>query len=119
MAYGDAQLTVVELGAGTGVVGLELAGKARREDWVVLTDLPEVCPLLEENAGRVGTGTAGASVHVQALSWGSSEHARELALLLGKGGDGAGTRGRELTHIVCSDLVRKLRGTDIWDIHTD
>jgi precorrin-6B methylase 2 len=40
---------VVELGAGTGAAGLALAA-AHPHARVVLTDLPEVCPLLQANA---------------------------------------------------------------------
>jgi len=56
----------------------------------VLTDLPEVCPLLQANA----QGYAG--VEVRPLAWGCAAHAQavrdELALT-------------PVSHIICSDLV--------------
>jgi hypothetical protein len=80
---------VVELGAGTGAVGLAIAA-AHPHARVVLTDLPEVCPLLQANAqGYPGVG-------VRPLSWGCATHARalrdELALT-------------PVSHVICSDLV--------------
>jgi len=43
--------TALELGSGTGYVGLELAKTLGKEDMIILTDLEEVCPLLELNKG--------------------------------------------------------------------
>lgn len=80
---------VVELGAGTGAAGLALAA-AHPHARVVLTDLPEVCPLLQANA----RGYAG--VEVRPLSWGSTEHAQALQTEL----DPA-----PISCIICSDLV--------------
>ena len=80
---------VVELGAGTGAVGLAIAA-AHSHARVVLTDLPEVCPLLRANAQGYP------SVDVRPLSWGCATHAQalrdELALT-------------SISHVICSDLV--------------
>jgi len=76
----------VELGAGTGIAGLAIA-VAHPHARVVLTDLPEVCPLLQTNA----QGYPG--VEVRPLAWGCAAHARALRDELA------------LTHIICSDLV--------------
>ena len=79
----------VELGAGTGIAGLAIAA-AHPHARVVLTDLPEVCPLLQTNA----EGYPG--VEVRPLAWGSVAHAQalrdELALT-------------PVSHVICSDLV--------------
>ncbi|KAI9509809.1 putative methyltransferase-domain-containing protein [Russula earlei] len=79
----------VELGAGTGAAGLALAA-AHPYARVVLTDLPEVCPLLQNNA----RGYPG--VEVRALAWGCTAHARALRDELGL---------TPISHIICSDLV--------------
>lgn len=80
---------VVELGAGTGAAGLALAA-AHPHARVVLTDLPEVCPLLQANAqGFAGVG-------VRPLSWGYAAHAQALQAEL----DPA-----PISCIICSDLV--------------
>lgn len=80
---------VVELGAGMGAVGLAIAA-AHPHARVVLTDLPEVCPLLQANA----QGYPG--VEVRPLSWGCATHVQalqdELALT-------------PISHVICSDLV--------------
>jgi len=80
---------VVELGAGTGAAGLALAA-AHPHARVVLTDLPEVCPLLQANArGFTGVG-------VRPLSWGCAAHARALQAELGPA---------PISSVICSDLV--------------
>ncbi|KAI0303666.1 putative methyltransferase-domain-containing protein [Multifurca ochricompacta] len=79
----------VELGAGSGVAGLALAA-AYPHSRVVLTDLPEVCPLLRTNA----RGYAG--VWVRPLVWGCAAHAQALRDELGP---------VTISHIICSDLV--------------
>jgi Lysine methyltransferase len=79
----------VELGAGTGVAGLALAADHLHAN-VVLTDLPEVCPLLQTNArGRPG-------VTVRPLAWGCAAHAQALRDELGLS---------PVSHVICSDLV--------------
>jgi hypothetical protein len=80
---------VVELGAGTGAAGLALAA-AHPHARVVLTDLPEVCPLLQANAqGFPGVG-------VRPLSWGCDAHAQGLQAELSP---------EQISCIICSDLV--------------
>ncbi|KAI5119426.1 hypothetical protein M0805_009877 [Coniferiporia weirii] len=112
-------LTIVELGSGTGYVGLKLAEKlsqcGRRSDLLILTDLPDVCFLLQESLRneRRRWATRPAQVAVQdylpvnviPLPWGNPEKARELsnALVTNKGD---GLRNiRYLSHLICSDLV--------------
>lgn len=79
----------VELGAGMGVAGLTLAA-AYLHAKVVLTDLPEVCPLLQANA----RGCPG--VTVRPLTWGCAAHAQALRDELGP---------LPISHVICSDLV--------------
>ena len=81
--------TVVELGAGTGAAGLALA-VAHAHARVVLTDLPEVCPLLQSNAREYP------GVEVRPLAWGSAAQAQELRDELGL---------IPISHVICSDLV--------------
>ncbi|ETW83399.1 hypothetical protein HETIRDRAFT_383456, partial [Heterobasidion irregulare TC 32-1] len=108
--HGASQLTVVELGSGTGIVGLKLAERLARtgtdsSNLVVLTDLPEVCPLLQENLQQHAALTE-RDVWVRALPWGSRAHADTLAEELGLRADPPSeARPRYPTHIVCSDLV--------------
>jgi len=80
---------VVELGAGTGAAGLAIAA-AHPHARVVLTDLPEVCPLLQANA----QGYPG--VEVRLLSWGCATHAQALRDKLAL---------TPVSHVICSDLV--------------
>ncbi|KAF8271167.1 putative methyltransferase-domain-containing protein [Lactarius quietus] len=87
--FGAEGVVVVELGAGTGAAGLALAA-AHPHARVVLTDLPEVCPLLQANA----RGFAG--VRVRPLSWGCAAHAEALQAELGPA---------PISCIICSDLV--------------
>ncbi|KAA1477186.1 hypothetical protein DENSPDRAFT_786231 [Dentipellis sp. KUC8613] len=88
----DTPLTILELGAGTGIVGFALARRLHARDMVVVTDLPEVCPLLEDGRQRTLT------VRVRPLAWGNEGHARAIMEELRRA-------GRRLTHVVCSDLV--------------
>ena len=59
---------VLELGSGSGIAGLAAAALGAH---VVLTDVPEVVPLLEANAKRNAAviAQAGGSASVQALQW--------------------------------------------------
>jgi hypothetical protein len=88
---------VVELGSGTGIVASELAATVLRPgiDKLFATDLPEVCPLLEENLLR-SPGRASDCISVKPFAWGVSADADALAAELGS---------EALTHILCSDLV--------------
>jgi hypothetical protein len=95
--------TVIELGSGTGYVGLKivkgLRGRGRSNDLMVLTDLPDVCPLLERNLAISRQKYGIANTMVAPLSWGNYEQA--VTLLKHPQISG----GRNVTHIVCSDLV--------------
>jgi hypothetical protein len=83
------EAVAVELGAGTGAAGLAIAA-THPHARVVLTDLPEVCPLLQTNA----QGYAG--VEVRPLAWGCAAHAQAVRDEL---------RLTPVSHIICSDLV--------------
>lgn len=83
------EASIVELGAGTGVAGLALAA-IHPHARVVLTDLPEVCPLLQSNAREYP------GVMVRPLAWGCAAHAQAMREELGV---------IPLSHIICSDLV--------------
>ncbi|KIO34394.1 hypothetical protein M407DRAFT_16920 [Tulasnella calospora MUT 4182] len=93
----DENNVVIELGSGTGYAGLELAATLSPKDVVILTDLAEVCPLLEKNAIEAGLAGRGAEVRIRPLGWGSSRDGEVVlneALKLGG-----------ITHVVCSDVV--------------
>ncbi|KAG9013895.1 hypothetical protein FRB95_011810 [Tulasnella sp. JGI-2019a] len=94
---------IVELGSGTGYVGLELARNSPARNLIILTDLPEVCPLLERNRANMMQATDqtwnGAEVQVWPLPWGSGGDAEELSLMVNR------SIGNGITHIICSDLV--------------
>ena len=80
---------VVELGAGTGAAGLTIAA-AHPHARVVLTDLVEVCPLLQGNAREYP------GVEVRPLAWGCATQAQALRDELGL---------IPVSHVICSDLV--------------
>jgi protein N-lysine methyltransferase METTL21C len=80
---------IVELGAGTGAAGLALAA-AHPHARVVLTDLPEVCPLVHSNAREYP------GVMVRPLAWGCAAQVQALRDELGH---------IPVSHIICSDLV--------------
>jgi len=96
---------VIELGSGTGYVGLQLAKHLDPSDLVILTDLADVCPLLEENSIKLRSESSqrGAEVWVRPLAWGDLSDVRNLTLELGL--VGSSSSPRPPTHIVCSDLV--------------
>ncbi|KAG9314823.1 hypothetical protein JVU11DRAFT_3916 [Chiua virens] len=106
-------LGVIELGSGTGVVAANVAREIRHTrglgGFVIPTDLPDVCPLLEHNLGtnttsRDSEGNCSNSdiVFVRPLSWGNLDHAIAIASEFGFDRPFA---SRRLTHIICSDLV--------------
>lgn len=106
---------VLELGSGTGYVGLKLAQvldaqgqRCQRTPMVILTDLPEVCPLLEENLNNeriVWEENDMVRVDVLPLPWGDARAASALSQSL-CAGSADNVNGRQcLTHIICSDLV--------------
>ena len=80
---------VVELGAGTRAAGLTIAA-AHPHARVVLTDLAEVCPLLQSSA------RAYPRVEVRSLAWGCAVQAQALRDELGH---------IQVSHVICSDLV--------------
>ncbi|KAJ7104003.1 putative methyltransferase-domain-containing protein [Mycena belliarum] len=90
-------LRILELGSGSGIVAATMAPLLQRaRDIMFVTDLPEVCALLEQNLRAHND-----LLLVRPLSWGSSEHARGIAaelLDLAK-------NSPYLTHILCSDLI--------------
>ncbi|KAJ7903317.1 putative methyltransferase-domain-containing protein [Mycena olivaceomarginata] len=87
---------MLELGSGTGIVAATMAAMLHANDILFVTDLPEVCPLLEQNL----QGSLDGPIRVRPLSWGNSQHALSIADELSKLQDTP-----YLTHILCSDLV--------------
>lgn len=65
---------------------------------MVLTDLKEVCPLLEKNAKDAGRRGKGAMVRIRPLEWGSIPDGEAVLNDTQKLGG--------VTHVVCSDVVR-------------
>ena len=112
------EVTIVELGSGTGYVGLSLAQQlsrlGRKNDLIVLTDLPDVCVLLEETLHHesqrwmtpqpsdMRTGIL--PVNILPLPWGDAAGLDQLSILL-RGERVIMSKPRPLTHIICSDLV--------------
>jgi len=100
---------VLELGAGTGFLGLAMARliSSRRSDrdskTLVLTDLPGVCPLLDRNRQqKIPEGLPGVNLMIEPLPWGDLHYGNVLANKLSS--DAAGSAPL-LSHIICSDLV--------------
>ncbi|KAK0204944.1 putative methyltransferase-domain-containing protein [Desarmillaria ectypa] len=86
--------TIVELGSGTGIIAHSLScSLTSGKDIIVSTDLPEVCPLLEENLRSELKGI----VFVRPLAWGNVQHVSDIASEF--------FPNRKLSHIICSDLV--------------
>jgi hypothetical protein len=123
------QRTLLELGAGTGIVSCRIAeALGTGQDTLIATDLPEVyiiiyhqipgltfmttqvCPLLENNVRRfLQEADHSDTVVVRPLAWGDEEHSMLIASeLLSTAGINS---PRTLSHIICSDLVR-LRSLD-------
>lgn len=102
--------TFVELGSGTGITSLAimdaLLSKSKDPDLqhhVFVTDLPEVCPLLEKTVQDFRKSNELASkssdkLFVQPLTWGQAADVDKLYQILEQD-------NRTLSHIVCSDLV--------------
>ena len=114
--------TIIELGSGIGYVGLGLIDvlcRLGRSDNIILTDLPDVCPLLEEKLHTAiqSNGEFPKTVRwaVEPLPWGDEGYVRRLANILGvvsaTGLETCKTQtltdSPPLTHIVCSDLVNQ------------
>jgi hypothetical protein len=97
----------LELGSGTGIVGAKIAETAALpgRDLVIITDLPEVCPLLERNllvkpeGSSVGRYLSDEAMLIRPLPWGSYDYAMKIAEELQLIDDAC------ITHIICSDLV--------------
>ncbi|KAF5791363.1 putative lysine methyltransferase, S-adenosyl-L-methionine-dependent methyltransferase [Helianthus annuus] len=85
------RLRILELGSGTGVVGI--AASAILGADVTVTDLPHVLPNIKFNADVNASvvGPRGGGVHVAALSWGKVEEMEAV--------------GREYDLIIGSDVV--------------
>ncbi|KAF8589434.1 hypothetical protein K439DRAFT_1332591 [Ramaria rubella] len=108
---------VVELGAGNGYLGLNMARMiSRRQEQqngnsktLVLTDLEPVCPLLERNTrGDIHGAMAPPFVDllIRPLEWGNLEHGRRLRdQLILRNNSRHGFHDPLVSHIVCSDLV--------------
>jgi hypothetical protein len=106
-------LTILELGAGTGIVTSRIieAVATREQDIVISTDLPEVCPLLEANLEQtLSHGTRHrTTLRVRPLAWGNARHAIEIGTELGLAMPAMNLlEPHYLTHILCSDLVCNL-----------
>lgn len=84
-------LRILELGSGTGIVGIVAAATLGGN--VTITDLPHVVPNLRFNAdaNKGVVGPTGGAVSVAALRWG---HADDVAVI-----------GREFDVILASDVV--------------
>lgn len=101
-------LSILELGSGTGIVSATLAEHlTERDATLVVTDLPEVCPLLEQNLQQHISRRSAPRVLVRPLSWGNSQEAMNIAVELGclSSNSTATSGSQHLTHIICSDLV--------------
>ena len=123
-------LTILELGSGTGIIIAKLAEiinkgatdvptgqfqislslssclKSRPslhpDDFLIATDLDSVCSLLDENLSSVAKESRRAErpsprILVRPLEWGNLNDTTKIFNELGS---------RNLTHIICSDLVR-------------
>ncbi|KIK55151.1 hypothetical protein GYMLUDRAFT_176135 [Collybiopsis luxurians FD-317 M1] len=91
-------LRIIELGSGSGMIGINMSRSLNPErDLLILTDLPEVCPLLENNVDEaLMCQSLRDSIKVRPLAWGNSKHAQDLLSIPGF---------QSITHILCSDLV--------------
>ena len=83
--------TILELGSGTGFLARRLAERLRADQRLIVTDLPDVCPLLERN---LATETSRDRVLVRPLPWGDST---ALAAIAGECGP--------IDLVICADLV--------------
>ncbi|KAJ1301090.1 hypothetical protein OPQ81_003508 [Rhizoctonia solani] len=103
-----ANVTVIEIGSGTGYAGMYLAqqlssfrqrcGLHTSPDAIILTDLPNVVSLLDKGLREHAELFGQVEAHAQALAWGDTTHAAALAQRLSD-------TGRSITHVLCSDLV--------------
>ncbi|KAH8556341.1 putative methyltransferase-domain-containing protein [Umbelopsis sp. PMI_123] len=68
---------ILELGAGTGYVGIALARRLSPECKIYITDLAEVTPLIQQNVDHY-QATVTAQIAVQPLNWGDREHGNQI-----------------------------------------
>ncbi|KAI9312274.1 putative methyltransferase-domain-containing protein [Dichotomocladium elegans] len=77
-------LRIVELGAGTGYVGIWLANRLKHPAEIYITDLEQVLPLIHDNVAahyKGDTGSNGirpASIHVERLHWGNRQDGERI-----------------------------------------
>ncbi|KAL9543426.1 hypothetical protein MBANPS3_008129 [Mucor bainieri] len=73
---------ILELGAGTGYVGIALAQQLRRPVQLYITDLEQVVPLIQDNVNMHYTNNDddnnAAEIIVDRLHWGNHEDAKKL-----------------------------------------
>ncbi|KAG2197685.1 hypothetical protein INT46_008340 [Mucor plumbeus] len=73
---------ILELGAGTGYVGIALAQQLSKPAQVYITDLEQVVPLIEENVNlhyrEYTNDTCAAEIIVDRLHWGNHQDAKRL-----------------------------------------
>ncbi|KAJ4477350.1 putative methyltransferase-domain-containing protein [Lentinula aciculospora] len=96
-------IRILELGSGSGMIGVNVARSlhSHLSDLLVLTDLPEVCPLLESKLQDEFKDHGQRDlIFVRPLAWGNSEHAHHIKFDLL-----THQRSGPFTHILCSDLV--------------
>ena len=79
---GPKQSCVLDLGAGTGIVGLAAAASGAHLR-VVLTDLPSVLPLLEQNVAQNRDALGETELFVTSLRWDDDRELREAARRFG------------------------------------
>jgi hypothetical protein len=102
--------TVLELGAGVGFASCELASLLPPADLVLMTDLPEVVPLMEDRRERFLAHRPGASsqaeVWVRPLAWGKEDE-RAIAdeLLERRERSGVDPAAPLIDLVIASDLV--------------
>lgn len=99
-------LNFLELGSGTGIVAaccMDHFGDTNMS--LIVTDLPEVCPLLEGNLARylapAREARATPTLRVCPLAWGNYDQARDAISCLRE----SSLASPCLSHIICSDLV--------------
>lgn len=68
---------ILELGAGTGYVGIALARRLSSECRIYITDLEDVAPLIQQNVDTQNQALS-ARVSVQPLHWGDMEHGKRI-----------------------------------------
>jgi len=84
--------TIIELGSGQSVASLHLAAQLDKDDTLVLTDLPNVVPLMQQSIDTWSqTNKEGVLPVAEPLGWGTDiDHLKKYG---------------EITHVVCCDLV--------------